>query len=243
MKKVLIITGLLLIIGYILFVIFWTKDKPMEGVCAGVEFVFEGKSQKNPTIIDELEKIINGNNLNPEGKAFKDINTYEIEKVVLGYEVVRNAKVYITGNKQICIAVEEREPIIRIMSNTGESYYIDRDGERIPVSKHFTAYLPLATGTIKEAFAKEELYKFALFLQKDNFWNAQIEQIVVMPNEEVKLIPRVGDQEIIMGSLSDHKEKLSKLMTFYKKGQSKTGWNKYKELNLKFDKQVVGTKR
>ncbi len=243
MKKALVAIGLLLLIGYIFFAIFWTKDKPMEGICAGVEVVFDDESNAKSITADELIKILDAKKLNPSGKSLAEINTYEIQEAVLSSQVVKDAKVYITGNHVVCVAVEERVPVLRVMADGGENYYIDSEGERFPVSRHFAAYIPLATGAIKEAFAKEELYKFALFLQEDKFWNAQIEQIVVLPNKDVKFIPRVGDQEIILGSLSGYEAKLDRLMSFYKKGQNNIGWNKYKEINLKFDEQVVGTKR
>ena len=113
----------------------------------------------------------------------------------------------------------------------------------MPLSRRFTAYLPIATGAIKEDFAKTDLYKFALFLHNDKFWNAQIEQIVVLPNQDIKLIPRVGDHQIILGNLYGYKERLDKLLAFYENGLNETGWNKYSVINLKFDKQVVCTKR
>ena len=46
------------------------------------------------------------------------------------------------------------------------------------------------------------------FLQKDKFWNAQIEQIYVKYNGDVNLVPRVGGQIIEMGKLTNYEEKL-----------------------------------
>ncbi|MDR1090381.1 MAG: hypothetical protein LBL79_04825 [Prevotella sp.] len=64
-----------------------------------------------------------------------------------------------------------------------------------------------------------------------------------MPNQDITLIPRVGDHRIILGDLDGYKERLNKLMTFYRNGLNETGWNKYSVINLKFDKRVVCIKR
>lgn len=244
MKKVLVIIGLCILAGYLVFSAFYFKEKPKDGLCTQFDIVVNNSENGMQFInTDDLVKFVNEKGLNPKGKKIKDINTDSLEQVVLSNQLIKTAQAYVTNNGGIKIAIEERKPILRIITNTGESYYIDNDGNRMPLSKNFTAYLPIASGAIKEDFAKGDLCNFTLFLRNDNFWNAQIEQIVVLPNNEIRLIPRVGDQQIIMGQLDGYKEKLDKLMTFYKKGLNETGWNKYSLINLKYDKQVVCTKR
>lgn len=243
MKKALIIIGLLLLAGYLVFSAFYFEDKPKDNICAGFEVVASGSDTDVFVDVEDIKKYVKEKGLDPTGKPLKDINTNEIEETILTNQLISKAVVYMTNNDKIKAEIHERKPILRIISNTGENYYIDNTGERMPLSRRFTAYLPIATGAIKEDFAKGELYNFTLFLSKDKFWNAQIEQIVVLPNKEVQLIPRVGDQVILLGELTDYEKKLDKLMAFYQNGLNKTGWNKYSVINLKFDKQVVCTKR
>ena len=244
MKKVLVITGICLLAGYLIFAAFYFQEKPKDGLCTGFEVEVRNNSSSDQFVeTKDIEAFIKEKGLNPTGKHFKDINTNAIEEAILTNQLVKKANVFVTNNNTIKASIEERKPILRIISNSGENYYIDNDGNRMPLSKRFTAYLPIATGTIKEDFAKSELYKFALFLYDNEFWNALIEQIVVLPNKDIKLIPRVGDHEIILGNLSGYQEKLDKLFAFYKNGLNETGWNKYSAINLKFDKQVVCTRR
>jgi cell division protein FtsQ len=68
---------------------------------------------------------------------------------------------------------------------------------------------------------------------------------VVLPNNELKLIPAVGEHTILLGKIENYNyvEKLDKLKIFYDNGLSKTGWDKYSVINLKYDHQVVGTRR
>ena len=105
------------------------------------------------------------------------------------------------------------------------------------------ANVPIATGYVEKEFAKSDLYKFALFLQENDFWNDLIVQIVVDENYDVILIPRVGNCRILLGTLSDFEEKLDKLMLFYKQVVPKMGWDKYSMINLKFKNQIVCTKK
>jgi len=243
MKKALIIIGLCLLGGYLIFAAVYFEDKPKDGICSDFEVVISGGDGEVFVDVKDIQKYVKEKGIDPVGIPLKDINTIEIEEIILTNQLISSAAVYITNNNKIIAEIQERKPILRVISNTGENYYVDNTGERMPLSRRFTAYLPVATGSIKEDFAKTDLYNFTLFLSKDKFWNAQIEQIVALSNNEIQLVPRVGDQVILLGKLENYKEKLDKLMTFYQNGLNETGWNKYSVINLKFDKQVVCTKR
>ena len=244
MKKALVIIGICLLAGYLIFSIFYFQGKPKDGVCADFEVeVKNGTSEEQFVDTEDIARYVKEKGLDPTGKQIKDINTNAIEEAILTNQLVKKADVFVTNSGAIKASIEERKPVLRVMSGTGENYYIDNEGRKMPLSRRFTAYLPIATGAIKEDFAKTDLYKFALFLHNDKFWNAQIEQIVVLPNQDIKLIPRVGEHQIILGNLYGYKERLDKLLAFYENGLNETGWNKYSVINLKFDKQVVCTKR
>ena len=96
--------------------------------------------------------------------------------------------------------------------------------------------------TIKNNSIVSSIYTLATFIVKDEFFKAQIEQIYITDSKEIELIPKVGNHIIIFGSIQDIEEKLEKLKLFYTKGLKKTGWNKYKTINLKFRNQIVCTK-
>ena len=113
----------------------------------------------------------------------------------------------------------------------------------MPISQRYVAHVPIATGYMEKEFAENELYEFALFLQDNEFWNNQIEQICVFPNKEVELIPRVGRFRIVLGSLDDFEEKLNKLRLFYDQAIPKVGWDKYSVIDLKYKNQIVCTKK
>jgi cell division protein FtsQ len=57
------------------------------------------------------------------------------------------------------------------------------------------------------------------------------------------LVPRIGNHLIELGRADNLDGKLDKLKRFYKEGLNKVGWNKYKTLNIEFDKQVICTKK
>ena len=70
----------------------------------------------------------------------------------------------------------------------------------------------------------------------------QREQIHVQANGKLEIIPRVGKHTILLGEPKDFKKKLEKLKVFYEKGISQVGWNKYSEISLEYNDQIICTK-
>jgi cell division protein FtsQ len=101
------------------------------------------------------------------------------------------------------------------------------------------AYVPIVTGRVPLRFATGELYDFVLWVEDDDYWRAQIEQIHVVSPKRIELVPRVGSGVIVLGSLENYPLKLRKLKKLYQDGFSSFGWNDYAEVDLRFRGQVV----
>ncbi|MCD7971314.1 MAG: hypothetical protein LUG18_01395 [Candidatus Azobacteroides sp.] len=242
MKKVVTVIAAFLLLGYVVFAISRFSSKPAEEICRGVEVqVLDSASIKFITSGD-IRSFLSENGLYPLGKKVNDINTEQIEQKLKTIPIIEKAKCYFTPTGTLYVDIVQRKPIMRILGNS-ESYYIDEEAKIIPLSSNFNVFLPIATGNIDTVYAQTDLHQFALYLHKNPFWNAQIEQIDVLTNRDVILIPRVGEHQILFGKLENIEDKLDQLLVFYKKGLSETGWNKYDQINLKYKGQIVCTKR
>ena len=111
----------------------------------------------------------------------------------------------------------------------------------------------MATGHITEVFGSRvdslhtqlarDLYKTAQYIKKDTLWDSQIEQIVVDQKNDIELIPRVGNQRIILGDADSLEKKMKNLLLFYKKAMPQVGWDTYRTINIKYTNQIVCEKR
>lgn len=185
-------------------------------------------------------------------KKIADLQLPELEVLLEQNKLIKAAEVFTDMNGIVHIHIEQREPVLRIINNEGESYYIDQQGGKMPVSSAFTARVPVATGNIFEgyrnrdsieSFVLSELFKIATYVDKDAFWKAQIEQIFVTAESELILIPKVGDHIIYFGNSEDTEAKFKKLMVFYKEALSRVGWEQYSSIDLRFRNQIVCKKK
>lgn len=227
---------------YIVFVAFFFRQMKDEAACTGLQVEVVDSLDKHFVSKGDIVNILKKAELYPVRKPIGVVNTERIEKELLKNEMIACVEAYKTPSHLIKLEVEQKIPIIRIISSSG-NYYIDNRGTIMPMSPHYVADVPIASGNVEKALAKTDLYKFALFLQKDKFWNDQIEQIYIYPDNEVDLIPRVGDHRIILGDFTDFEEKLNNLQLFYEEAIPKVGWGKYSIINLKYKDQIVCTKK
>ena len=177
------------------------------------------------------------------------IDEDRVERVLEEDPFVKNAEVVLTANSRIKITVEQRRPILRVMDNLGAQYYLDGDGARVPLSKHFAARTLVATGNIpphtpefltKKNHPMKDLFELTNFILNDPFWKALFEQIYVNSRNEFVLVPKVGDQVVILGKWDmDAEAKFRRLKIFYEEGMSREGWQKYHSIDLRYWGQVV----
>lgn len=232
----------LMLLGYILFAALIFHKEKDNAECRGIQVVVADSVQKHFVSKVDLVAQLQKDGLSPLHKPMRTINTEKIERDLLKNTMLSSVQVFKTPARTVKIEVTQKMPVLRVMSLTG-NYYIDSEGTTMPVSYRSVIRVPVATGYVEKEFAKNDLYKFALFLQGNDFWSNQIEQIYVNSDKEVELVPRVGDQRIILGSFENFEEKLDNLRLFYEQAIPKIGWEKYSVINLKFKGQIVCTKK
>jgi len=191
----------------------------------------------------------------------KNIDLTLLERIVYTNPYVAQAEVYATIDGYVNINVWQRNPVVRVVNFDNEHFYMDDQGGFMPVTSKFTSQVPVASGYIFDYSAQQnigfaipfsgdstvkpilvQVNEIAHFLANNEFWDAQIEQIYVNENEEIELIPRVGNHAILIGTSNDLEMKMKNLYIFYTEGISKRGWDKYSLINLKYNNQVICTK-
>jgi cell division protein FtsQ len=186
----------------------------------------------------EVKKFIIDHNLAIVGAALNEIDLDSIERSMTKYPFVRQAEVYTDLDSRIHVEIEQMIPILRVHPNGKAAYYLSKEGKTTPLSKKYTAHVIVATGEIPETMNKK-LYTLMAYVNESKLWNAQIEQIFVSRDQEITLIPKLGKFTIILGDVDQLESKFSKLERFFKEGLNKTGWDKYKSIDLKYNKLII----
>ncbi len=220
--------------------------------CKGINININGVS--NNYFIDEedIRKLIDtycGSNANRQVVSKFDLRSVErsLEKDIW----IKNAELYFDINGILQVEVDEREPIARVFTQTGGSFYIDSSLKILPLSEKLSARVPVFTGfptdtrvlSPKEQLLVKGIRDISEGLLEDQFLMAMIDQVDITAAGKFELIPKLGDQVVVFGEAIDHAGKFEKLKLFYKKVMPAAGWNKYSVIDLSFENQVVARVR
>ena len=232
---------LLLALGYMIFVIVKFSLHEYMEQCQSVNVVIADSAQATLITEVDIHKMLRQNSMHPLGRTLKNEDLLKIEKFLMKEPFIRQARAFINPGNEVRIHISQRLPLLRIMSDNGEDYYIDEKGYRM-APRGYEADLAIVTGAANEAFVKKNLVALGTILRNDEFWNSQIQQIHVQPNHEVDLVMRVGDQIVHLGRAEEYQRKLRNLRAFYDQVLPQVGWYRYKEISVAFENQVIGIK-
>ncbi|WP_205509039.1 cell division protein FtsQ/DivIB [Longitalea arenae] len=186
-----------------------------------------------------------------KGKPIKDFDLRGMENQLKNNVWVKDAELFFDNSRVLQVRIEERVPIARLFTVTGNSFYIDSSGERLPLSDKFSARLPVFTGFPSEkdklkgadSVLIRDIINISNYLLHDDFWMAQVSQIDVQPDRTFEFIPVVGNHIIQFGDGTDYEKKFRRLLLFYQQVLSRTGMDVYQKLNVRYARQVIGVKK
>ena len=220
--------------------------------CSGVNITIKGVDNNyfvdKKDILNAITFTIGGN---PVGNIVSAFDLRKLETELQKDIWVKKAQLFFDNNNRLMVDVLEREPIARIFTTGGTTFYIDSSLAMLPLSDKFSARLPVFTSFPSDKIVLSPLDSLLLkgilivstAIQKDSFSMAIIDQVDITPQRNFEMIPKIGNNSILFGDATDVEEKLNKLQLFYKKVMVKAGWNNYSVINVQYKGQVVAKRK
>ena len=251
-KTALVLVDMVLAAYLVLAITAFNKPDETSKVCTKVIIKIQDERTNGFITGSEIKKRLTACKLYPYQKPLRYVDSRRIEETLKQSPFVKTAECYKTQDGHVYITITQRMPMVRVKASNGDDYYLD-DNDCIMPNSSYTSDLIIATGDISKTFAVNYISPLGKCLMASEFWKNQVEQINVLPNGSIELVPRVGNHIICVGALPQHKvakerakliagfvnHKLERLDKFYRYGLSQAGWNKYSYINLEFDNQII----
>lgn len=235
---------LLLLFGmtaYLLFAFFSFITREDTAQCSSLNIVIADSAQATLITAKDIDLMLRKNGIHPIGKSMKDVDLTQMKQQLQHDPFIKEAICVKTPGENVNVFVVQRLPLLRIMADNGEDYYVDSKGFPM-AARGYEADLPVVTGNVTNDFVKKRLVAFGTLLSQDDFWNNQVMQIQVQPNHDIDLVLRVGNAIVHLGKAENFERKLSNLRAFYEKVLPSVGWNRYQAISVAYENQVIGIK-
>ncbi len=186
----------------------------------------------------------------PLGEKMKSLQLAILEDSLARNPFVERVELYKNIQGVLHAEVAMRKPVVRLMNNSGVDVYMDASGTKFPTSTLHSANVLLLRGDFEESVADTfscETIPNALpvirFIADDPYWNAYFSEAFLDSNGELLLYPRMESLEIEFGHPMRIEEKFRDLRVFLDQVMVHSNRPRFKRVSLKYQGQVVATKR
>ena len=190
-------------------------------------------------------------------RALPDILTRQVKSVDCGkvaaaaehVPYLTNVSTTVSVSGKVVVRADQRKPVARLFYGNAE-FLIDREGGLLPLSSLGDCDVLVAGGDFVEPLRRDSvnsqvklLSQLAAYLDEHPDYGDLIDQIFVESSGNLMLVPKLGNHVVELGVIENLDTKFSNLLTFYRRGMPRAGWNTYSKISLRFKGQVVCTRR
>ena len=224
--------------GLIVFLFAFASKRNNARLVSDPAITFIGEN--NLFITNEaVSKLLIQNHGSVKNVAKETLDLNKLETSLKSNPMIKSAEVYVSVNGTLNAVIEQKTPIARV--NTSAAYYIDENGLPMPLSKNYSARVPLVTGNVDKNNLNA-IFKIATKIRNDEFLKTNVIEIYQNKDNELFLKLRKCKFLVQLGGLKAIDKKINNLKAFYQKNIKEKTLNNYSKVNLQFDNQVVCTK-
>ncbi len=222
--------------------ILWARDKGRDEVCTEVEVLVVNEDSTHfvtpAGVIEELER----KHIVVKGKPVWQINVENIEKLLGESQYIEDVECMFENGGRLKIEVSQIVPVMRVFDGD-QSYYVNKDGKRMTAVSTFHADVPIVEGHFTSSYSPLRLLPMIKHVEQDSSLRALVTMYYMRDSNNIFIVPSIKGHVVNMGNCEGYEGKFKKLQLFYNKVMPVKGWMHYDTISVKWDYQVVATKR
>jgi cell division protein FtsQ len=230
---------LILMFALVIFLYSFTSSRNSQRKLKKSEVIFVGENS-NFVKQETVNKLLIENKTDVRSIAKEDLNLDRLENSINQHPMIEKSDVFVTVDGVLKVVVKQKTPIGRVFDDLG-SFYIDYEGNTMPLSDVNTARVPLVSGEITNK-NKKKLSKVLKMIYDDEFLKKNIIGVQILAGDDLMMTNRNFDYEIEFGKMVNEKKKFKNYKAFFQKAVLDSTLYKYKKINLRFTQQVVCSK-
>lgn len=215
------------------------KARPIQGIEVSIDKSSPIAAAMSPESVKaELGQLALNYSKIPAGK----LNTDSLERFLATVNNFEHVECYINTLGQLCLQVKPMVPVARIFTPE-DSYYINHEGKRINARPEYYVNVPIVSGNFTPQHPATNVLPVVNHIASDSVLRSLVTMIEYKSPRNIMLIPRIRGHVINLGDTNRLDEKFANLRLFYRKVMPVKGWNYYDTIYLKFNGQVVASRR
>lgn len=233
---------MLVLAGLLVGGIFWARGKAADELCGRVEVTIDNADSTRfvtpQGVIAELAKL----GFKVVGKPMWQIDADRIEQALQRSEYLEKAECVKGANGVLIIRASQLVPVLRVFDGD-QSYYVNRFGKRMTATASYHADVPVVQGHFTDKYPATRLLPLVQYVEGDSLLRSLVTMYTMRDSNNIFIVPSINGHIVNMGDCSNFEAKFRKLKLFYRKVLPAKGWDNYDTISVKWDHQVVATRR
>ncbi len=233
----------LLLVAYMVVAFVITDRRAKEELCKGVDIVVHDNARLNFVTVEDITHEIGNENNKFLSMKVGDINTHKIETHLNTIDKIEKVNCVIFNNSRLRIDVMPLIPVARVFDNSG-SYYVNKEGKKMTANPRYQVDVPIILGQFNDNFSVVSMLPLLSYIKNDSTWNSLVSSIKINNlNNDIIIVPMIKGHVINFGDTTMIENKFSRIKTIYKDVMPIKGWTYYDTISVKWEGQVVATRR
>ena len=222
--------------------ILWARGKSHDEICSKVEVeVINADSTSFVTpqgVLNDLRE----QGVKLKGKYMGEIDASSIEEALRQSPYLENADCVKCQDGRVLIRVSQLVPVLRVFDGDA-SYYVNRAGKRMGATSYYHCDVPVVQGHFTRKYPVTRLLPLIDYIEKDSLLHSLVTMYQVRDTNNIIIVPNFSGHVVNIGNADGFENKFAKLKLFYSEVLPKKGWNTYDTISVKWNHQIVATKR
>lgn len=241
--KRLIQYSILMILAVALTVgILWAREKSRGELCTSVDVEVVNADSTSFVTPQGVLNDLKAQGIKIVGKYMGNINASDIEEALKVSPYLENADIVKCQNGKVLIRVSQLVPVMRVFDGE-DSYYMNRAGKRMAATTYYHCDVPVVQGHFTRKYPATRLLPLIDYVENDSLLHSLVTMYQVRDTNNIILVPDISGHVVNIGNADGFENKFAKLKLFYHEVLPKRGWNTYDTISVKWNHQIVATRR
>ena len=222
--------------------ILWARGKSRGELCRRIDVQVVNADSTSFVTPEGVLSDLKGQGIKVVGKHMGDINASDIEEALRLSPYLENADCVKCQDGRLLIRVSQLVPVFRVFDGE-ESYYVNRAGKRMAANAYYHCDVPVVQGHFTRAYPPTRLLPLIDYVEGDSLLRSLVTMYCVRDTNNIIIVPGFSGHVVNIGNADGFDNKFAKLKLFYSEVLPKRGWNTYDTISVKWNHQIVATRR
>lgn len=233
---------MIVLAGLLVWGIYWARGKAADERCRLVTVVIDNADSTRFVTPEGVTQELSKLGFKVVGKPMWQIDADRIEQALLRSDYLEKAEVVKAPDGVLLIRASQLVPVLRVFDGD-QSYYVNRAGKRMAATASYHADVPVVQGHFTDKYPATRLLPLVQYVEGDSLLRSLVTMYTMRDSNNIFITPAISGHVVNIGDCANFEAKFKKLKLFYRKVMPEKGWENYDTISVKWDHQVVATRR